>query len=216
MTQLSIETIQNGLRKMQYKGVNCMKFPLDYVQYQMIMYEVRPDLVIEIGTLHGGSALYFADLQALMGVDGEVHTIDKHVEDKDKDIRTPNAKVGLNALNHPKIKFFTEGFEKYDLKNIEGFERILVIDDGSHIYEETLASLEKFGPIVTPGSYFIVEDSNAEDICSPDVFASLEGGPLRAIMKHLESGGPFYIDLSKCDFFGINHTYNTYGYLRKI
>lgn len=216
MTQLNLTSIQHGLRRMHYKGVNCMKFPFDYVQYQMIMWEVKPDLVIEIGTLHGGSALYFADLQALNGVDGEVHTIDIATTEEEKTIRRPNAEVGQQVIDHPKIKMFTDGWEGYDLKNIEGFKRILVIDDGSHIYKDVLGALEKFGPIVTPGSYYIVEDSNAEAVCTPDVYAELEGGPLRGIMDYLREGAPYTIDLKKCDMFGINSTYNTYGYLRRV
>ena len=68
MTQLKLKDIQNGLVKIQYKGVPCYKFPFDYVLYQMIIHDVRPDLIIEIGTLHGGSALYYADLMETFGM----------------------------------------------------------------------------------------------------------------------------------------------------
>jgi len=216
MTHLKLKTIANSLRRIQYRGVFCMKFPFDLVLYQMIIHEVRPDLIIEIGTLYGGSALYFADLMTTMGIDGEVHTIDIEVPKEEENIRTPNVEVGQLALDHPKIKFFKEGYEKYDLKNIEGFKTILVIDDGSHIYKDVKGALDKFAGIVTPGSYYIVEDGNAEETCSPYVWGTLEGGPLRAIYEFVSSGKyPYYIDLHKCDFFGIDSTYNTYGYLKK-
>jgi len=214
--ELKLKSISHGLRRMHYKGVSCIKFPFDYVQYQMIMNEIQPDLVIEIGTLRGGSALYFANLMLLQGTVGEVHTIDIATAEEDITIRRPNATVDQKVIDHPKIKLFTEGWQGYDLKNIEGFQRILVVDDGSHHYQEVLDALRKFGPIVTSGSYYIVEDGNAEDICSDEVYAELHGGPLRGIMDYLKEGGPFLIDLQKCDMFGINSTFNTYGYLKKI
>jgi cephalosporin hydroxylase len=195
-----------------------MKFPFDYMIYQMIMHEVQPDLVIEIGTLHGGSALYFADLMAVMGINGKVHTIDIAPELSDGSIREPKTELPEFIINHPMIEYFDQGYQGYDVKNVEGFKTILVIDDGSHRYHEVLEALEKFSPLVTPGSYYIVEDSNAEEVCSPDVWVTLDGGPLKAIMEFLGKGGQehFFIDLHKCDLFGVNSTYNTYGYLRRI
>ena len=218
MTHLNLRSVQKALLKIYYRGVNMMKFPFDTVIYQMILHEVRPDLIIEIGTLHGGSALYFADLQAVMGIDGEVHTIDIAAEDSDGSIREPKTIIEEELLKHPKIKFFDQGYQGYDVKNAEGFKTVLVIDDGSHRYSEVLEALHKFSPLVTQGSYYIVEDSNAEQVCSPDVWATLDGGPYRAIMEFLGHGGEehFFIDLHKCDLFGINSTYNTYGYLRKF
>jgi len=218
VTTLALREVQKALRKIYYRGINMMKNPNDSAIYQMIMHEVRPDLIIEIGTLHGGSALYMADLQQVMGIDGEVHTIDLSVESSDGTIRQPKTILPKEVTEHPKIKCFDQGYEGYDVKNAEGFKSVMVIDDGSHRYHEVLEALNKFAPLVTPGSYYIVEDSNAEWVCSPDVFASLDGGPLRAIFEWLGKGGQenFFIDLHKCDLFGINSTYNTYGYLRKV
>ena len=164
------------------------------------------------------SALYFADLMTVMGIDGEVHTIDLAMEDSDGSIRQPKTILSDIVVNHPKIKCFYKGYEGYDIKNVKGFKTVMVIDDGSHMYHEVLEALNKFAPLVTSGSYYIVEDSNAEEVCSPEVWATLDGGPLRAIWEWLSKGGQeqFFIDLHKCDLFGINSTYNTYGYLRKI
>ena len=218
MTNLSLRGVQKGLLKIRYKGINMMKNPNDTIIYQMIIHEIRPDLIIEIGTLHGGSALWFADMQAIMGIEGEVHTIDLNIDDADGSIRQPKIELPKQVTEHPRIKCFDQGYEGYDVKNVEGFKTVLVIDDGSHRYQEVFEALNKFAPLVTPGSYYIVEDSNAEWVCSSDVWATLEGGPLRAIYEWLGKGGQehFYIDLNKCDLFGINSTYNTYGYLRKV
>jgi len=217
MTQLRLNSIQQGLSRVQYKGVFCMKFPFDYVLYQMIIHEVRPDLIIEIGTLYGGSALYLADLLETFNIEGgEVHTIYIAPPIGIKNTRIASVGVDKAVGEHPRIKTFNQGYQNYDLKNIEGFKNIMVIDDGSHIYEDVMNALYKFSPIVTKGSYYIVEDSNAEEVCDRETFESLKGGPLNAIMDFLLYTSGFIIDLRWCDMFGINSSYNTYGYLKKI
>lgn len=215
MVHLYTQGIQDGIHKITYRGFPIQKFPFDYVLYQMIMYEVKPDLIIEIGTMRGGSALYLADLMDIMGIEnGEIHTIDivnfedrKYREEVDFDIIKSN----------PRIKFFTGGFQNYDLSNCEGFKKILVIDDGSHIYEEVLEALDKFKDVVSIGSYFIVEDGNAMDLeLKEELKKSFNGGPLRAISEFLRQDNGYTVDLRWCDMFGINSTFNTYGYLKKI
>jgi cephalosporin hydroxylase len=123
-----IKIIEVGHHKMLYKNVPIIKCAFDYVLYQMMIFDLKPELVIEIGTSKRGSSLYFADLLEIMGK-GEINTIDII------DVRDENAK------NHPRIKFFGNGFQNYDLKNTEPFECILIIDDSSHLYEDVKAAM---------------------------------------------------------------------------
>lgn len=227
MAHLDLDKTFDGLGRMLYRGVATQKFPNDYVMYQMIIHEVRPDLIIEIGTMHGGSALYFADLMETMGIEGgEVHTIDAiSVRDRQKsDFITG---LVLNIMEdvdhpdiidaHPRIKQFDKGWENYDLANCEGFKRILVIDDASHIRTQVLGAMEKFKRLISLGSYLIIEDGNAADVCrKPEVLRTLDGGPLMAIHEFLSVNDEFRIDFRWCDMFGINSTFNTYGYLKKV
>src|SRR5438045_7270548 len=76
--ELSLEGLNRGHHKVTYKGIKAIRCPFDYVIYQMIIGEVRPDLIIEIGSHEGGGALYLADLLKIYDIDGEVHTIDIH------------------------------------------------------------------------------------------------------------------------------------------
>jgi cephalosporin hydroxylase len=55
---------------MHYRGVRILKFPADLWNYQEIFAERRIEWVLETGTRHGGSALYFADLLQLNGAAG--------------------------------------------------------------------------------------------------------------------------------------------------
>lgn len=228
MTNVNFRDSLNGVGKILYRGVLAQKFPFDYIMYQMIIHEIRPDLIIEIGTMHGGAALYYADLQETFGIEGgEVHTIDlispndrKQHDDSTGDIYNPyeNPNYPDVLADHPRIKIFDKGYQGYDLSNCEGFKKILVIDDGSHIYEDVYNVMEKFKDLITIGSYLIIEDGNCEEVCNnrPDLIEMWKGGPLRATKQFIAENDNFRVDYRWCDMFGINATYNTYGYLKKI
>ncbi len=196
----NVNTIEQGHHKLIYRGVPMIKCPFDYVLYQMLIWEIKPDLIIEIGTNRGGSAYYFADLLDTIG-HGEIHTIDI------QDIVYEQVKL------HTRIKFFKEGFEKYDLKRAEGFKTILVIEDGSHTYEDVSDTLRLFQNLVTPDSYFIVEDGILDKLGWKRKY---NGGPNRAIKEFIDKNDDYVIDRKWCDMFGINATFNTNGFLKKI
>lgn len=196
-----LKDIDAGHHKVTYKGVPAIKCPFDYVLYQMLIAELKPDLVIEIGTNKGGSSLYLADLLELNGK-GELHTID-----------LPSNQEDTKLHKHPRIRLFKEGYSGYDTTGLSTFQTILVIEDGSHMYRDVRAALEKFSPIVTPGSWLIVEDGIVTDLGMAKLY---EGGPQRAIDEFLARNKQFVIDRKWCDFFGPNATFNVNGYLKRI
>jgi len=198
--KFNINSIFDGHLRVAYRGVSFLKDPFDYVIYQMILSELRPDLVIEIGTRKGGGALYLADFMNIIG-HGTVHTIDI---EKDSD---------QLLANHPRIKLFTKGWENYDLNEARGFTKILVIDDGSHLFESTFGAMKKFSPLVSVGSYFIVEDGI---INAKKQSMAFNGGPPKAIREFLKISPNFTVDRKWCDFFGKNATFNVRGYLKRV
>lgn len=181
-----------------YRGINYIKCPFDYVMYQMILEEVKPNLVVEIGTFNGGGALYISDIISRWG--GIVHTID--IESKELDPL---------VTNNPNIVLFKDGYQGYDISLAKKFNKILVIDDGSHYYHDVKDAFNKFNELVSLNSYYIVEDSVIyfED---PN---SHGGGPIKAIEEIIQENTDFEIDRYWCDFFGTNATFNTDGYLKK-
>lgn len=199
--KFDVQSLYEGHHKITYRGIKAIKCPFDYVMYQMLIFELKPDLIIEIGTNKGGTALYFADLLDIFGK-GEVHTID---------ILKDYADPVLN--NNPRIKQFTDGYENYDLGLTKNFQRVLVIEDGSHTYEDTIGAVKKFSPIVTKGSYLIVEDGIVTELGMNKRF---NGGPLKAINEFLAINKDFEIDRTWCDMFGVNATFNVEGYLKRI
>jgi len=107
--ELDLQKIVNGHHKVTYRGIKMIKNPFDYLLYQMIINEVKPDLIIEVGTNHGGTALYMSDMLDLIGK-GEIHTID--VTEYPMDER---------VINNKRIKRFLGGYQAYDLKNCGGY-----------------------------------------------------------------------------------------------
>jgi FkbM family methyltransferase len=201
-SDINLFDVYNGHFKVQYKGVPYLKCPMDYVLYQMLIMNIKPDLIIEIGTLNGGGALYYADLLYLLGK-GQVHTINLYNEVYDQKV-----------LDHGQIKFFYGGFDAYDIEqNTKGFDKILVIDDAAHTYEDVLKALNKFHKVVSKESYFIVEDGVVSFTGVADNYG---GGPRKAIDEFLQTNNDFIVDRSLCDFFGTNATFNPDGYLKRI
>jgi len=197
----SLKGIDTGHHNVTYKGVPAIKCPFDYVLYQMIVWEVKPDLIIEIGTNKGGSALYLADLLEL-NQKGEIHTID-----------LPGNKESALLYDHPRIQLFKNGFKNYNLTQLANFSSVLIIEDGSHLYEDTLEALKLFSPYVSKNSYFIVEDGIITDLGLKNEY---NGGPQKAIFDFLKTNTQFQIDKKWCNFFGHSSTFNVNGYLKRI
>jgi len=192
-------SLRTGHFGVTYRGVNFVKCPFDYVTYQMLINDIQPDLIIEIGTAFGGGALYFADILDKLGK-GIVHTID--IVKKDYDFK---------VTNHNRIKTFFDGYEGYDLNNTIGFNNILIIDDGSHVYDDVKKAFIKFNKLVSLNSYYIIEDGVIDNLGNNEYF---NGGPSRFINELTD--GDFIIDYKWCDFFGKNATFNPKGYLKKV
>lgn len=199
--ELSLEGLNKGHHKVTYKGIKAIRCPFDYVIYQMIIGEVKPDLIIEIGSHEGGGAIYLSDLLKAYNIDGEIHTIDIH----------DNAKK--NLVNYPNIKFFGNGAENYDIALAKKFKTILVIEDAAHTYECSKEAINKFASLVTVGSYLIVEDGIVNEL---GIEKEYGGGPLKAIREFLPSHPEFMVDRKWCDMFGKNATFNVNGYLKRI
>lgn len=195
----SLEGVDKGHHNVTYKGIPCMKCPFDYVIYQMIIEEVKPDLIIEIGTNKGGSALYYADLLELQGK-GVIHSID--IKDD----------CGDTVKNHNRISLFKEGWINYNLELTQNFEKILVIEDSSHEYKNTLDVMNRFWPLVSKDSYFIVEDGIINDLGKSEQY---NGGPVKAIKEFLLYNNNFELDKKWLNFFGHEATFNTMGYLKR-
>lgn len=182
-----------------YFGIPCLRSPMDFWVYQEIIFALKPDVIVELGNYHGGSALSLAHLFDHLGK-GRVIAVD-----------IDHSYLDQTAKDHPRIAFITgDACEVFDevVAMCGTAETIMVIEDSSHEYQNTLNVLTKYSQLVTVGSYLIVEDS----ICHHGLEVGPNPGPYEAISDFMDTNRDFYVDRKKEDFL---ITWNPKGYLRR-
>lgn len=188
----------------KWMGISAYKNPLDCWIYQEIIYEVKPDIIIEIGSAEGGSTLYLANLLSLLGK-GKIISVD-----------ISHDKFKAKAKNIVRITGNSSSAEIIKRVNImcRG-KKCLVIQDGDHTTEGVTNDLINYSGLVSEGSYFIVEDGIVDVIKPKDkkIHWQEESGPLPAIKKFLKINNNFIIDKSKERYI---ITYNPSGFLKRI
>ena len=179
-------------------GAQALKNPLDLWVYQEIMFETRPELVVETGTYRGGSAFFLASICDLLG-EGEVVSID--VEP-----------VRDDYPEHPRITYLggrssTDPDVVAEVRARAEGKRTLVVLDSDHSQAHVEDELAAYAPLVQVGGYVIVEDSNIGQIRK-----DLLPGPLEAIEAFLARTDELEIDRAREKFL---ITHNPSGYLRR-
>jgi cephalosporin hydroxylase len=184
-----LTAFHQGVMNYTYKGVSCLKSPIDLAVYMLLIYELRPRTIIEIGSYHGGAALFYADLTANYGLDTSIITVDF------RDIQQSPAE----AQKSQRIEFIQA--DALDLASSGLNQRLkscarpwLVIEDSAHTYSVTLAVMRYFRTRMKVGEYLIIEDGVIED---QGANWRYDGGPNRAVSQFL------------------NASFNPNGYLRK-
>ena len=183
------------LYNFSWMGIPIIQFPQEIAAIQEIIWDVKPDLIIETGIAHGGSIIFSASMLELLGGDGKVVGIDI-------DIRSHNR---VEIEKHPMFKrvILIEGSSVSDetfkkVKEVcKGRKKILVILDSNHTHEHVMNELKLFAPLVSVGSYLIVLDTIIEDL--PDELFSdrtwAKGdNPKTAVHQFLKTSKDFVID----------------------
>jgi cephalosporin hydroxylase len=183
-----------------WQGVPTWKCPLDLWVYQEIIFDQRPDVIVETGTAFGGSALFLGSMCDLVG-NGKVITID--VEGKD------------GRPEHERVQYITgsstagEIVEQVESSVPEG-GRVLVILDSDHSMKHELEELRTYSRFVAEGGYLIVEDTNVN---GHPVRPDFGPGPMEAVDAFLEETSGFALDPGKEKFY---MTFNPRGFLRRF
>lgn len=183
-----------------WRGVAVEKCPLDLHIYQEIIHEVRPGLIIETGTKHGGSALFLADMCELVG-NGCVVSID--IAPDAELPEHPRLTYALGSSTDPAIVQSVRCWLACD-------GPVLVILDSDHGKEHVLAEMRAYAPLVTVGSYLIVEDGN---IGGHPVSPGHGAGPWEAVAEFLAEHPEFAADREREKLL---LTFNPGGYLRRL
>jgi cephalosporin hydroxylase len=182
-----------------WMNVPCIQCPLDLWVYQEIISEQRPDVIIETGTLLGGTTLFLADTLNSIG-NGKIISID--VQD-------------LPRPAHPRIEYVSGSSTDADLirRLVAGRpadETRLVILDSDHSKSHVLAEMKAFAPLIGVGGYMIVTDSNTN---GHPVFPDYGPGPYEAVEQFLRECDEFQIDPVREKH---KLTFNPRGYLKRV
>jgi cephalosporin hydroxylase len=180
-------------------GYTVRKSPLDLWMYQELLVRTRPDLVIETGTLYGGSALFMATIMDIMD-HGRIITID----------HAPNS----DRPGHPRISYWTgssvdQAIVRKAREAVEG-RRAMVLLDSDHSAVHVFQEIVSYSPLVQVGDYLIVEDTNVN---GHPTYNEYGPGPMEAVERFLAESDEFAVD-ERCERFLI--TMNPKGYLRRV
>lgn len=197
-----------------WMGRPIIQYPQDMIAMQEIIWEVKPDLIIETGIAHGGSLIYYASLLELIG-NGEVLGIDI-------DIRSHNRKEIENHPMYKRIKLI-EGSSVSDevllkvIEHLKDKKKIMVALDSNHTHEHVAVELKLYSPFVTKDSYLVVFDTLIEDM--PENFYSdrswsVGDNPKTAVQEFLKSNDNFEIQSSMDNKLLISVSPN--GYLKRV
>lgn len=158
-------------------GRPIIQYPQDMAAMQEIIWEVRPDVIVETGIAHGGSLILSASLLALLDLCDATEAKEvldpnapkRRVIGVDIDIRAHN-RAAIEA--HPLANRITmiqgssidEGIVSQVSALVGEAKRVLVCLDSNHTNDHVFAELNAYAPMVTPGSYCIVFDTIVEDL----------------------------------------------------
>jgi cephalosporin hydroxylase len=184
----------------RFLGIQTLKYPSDLWVYQEIISETLPELIIETGTWHGGSALYLATICDALG-HGRVVTIDT-------DPAEP-------LPEHPRIGYVrgssTDAATVAQVRDLTSeASSVMAILDSDHSEAHVSRELSIYSELVTPGCYLIVEDTNVN---GHPVLRQHGPGPGEAVTKFLQEDRRYQRD---ADRERLLITANPGGFLRRV
>ena len=190
-------------------GIGILKNPLDLWVFQEIIFECRPDFIIEVGFHWGGSTLFFAHICTVMQ-HGEILSIDCTFDNLDP--RAVHKRIHRIKGWSWEQKVLDEVQERIKYSGDPNRPSVMVILDADHNKESVLKELNLYGHLVTKGQYLIVEDTNLNGHPSNPGWGE---GPYEAVHEFYQTdlGKKYFIDRSQEKFF---ITLNPCGFLRKI
>ncbi len=142
-----------------WMGRPIIQYPQDMIAMQEIIWDLKPDLIIETGIAHGGSLIYYASLLELIGK-GEVVGIDI-------DIRKHNREQIENHSMFKRITLLEGSSLSQEIINkvaaiAKNKKTVLVSLDSNHTHEHVLQELNLYSPFVTKNSWLVVFDTIVE------------------------------------------------------
>jgi cephalosporin hydroxylase len=203
-------------RKFTYElvwmGIPIIQLPEDILMMQELIWRVRPDVIVESGVAHGGALVLYASLLdaigrgRVVGVDVEIrkynrlaieaHPMSRRIELIEGDSVADDTVARVTAAIPPGAS-------------------VLVALDSNHTRSHVEAELERYAPLVTPGSYCVVFDGVMTMVSDAPAAGENwdEDNPLEAVRGFLAGHEEFVVDPS---FNRLAVTYCQSGFLRRV
>lgn len=160
-----------------WQGRPIIQYPQDIVAMQELIWQIKPDLIIETGIAHGGSLIFSASMLAQLDICDAIEA-DEMIDPKVSRRKVLGIDIDIRAHNraaievHPmasRIQMIQGSSIASDVieqvKQIaKNYSRILVCLDSNHTHDHVLAELEAYAPLTSIGSYCVVFDTIIEDM----------------------------------------------------
>lgn len=197
--------------EIDWLGVPVIQTPEDLILMQELIFNVRPDFIIETGIGHGGGLIYYASVMELLNK-GRVIGVDI-------EIREHNRKAIEAHPLYKRIKLIegdsvsNETIQEVKKTLLPG-SNVIVCLDSDHTKPHVFKELQLYHQFVRPGGYVVVFDTNTSKLAELDACDKkyINNGPKEAIEEFLKTNGDFEIDVS---YNKLYISYSPDGYLRR-
>ncbi len=160
----------------KFLGVPCYKSVSDMWNYQEILAQLRPSLIVEFGTRYGGSALYFSLVGRAINPALRVLSVDISHEEVYPQVFADSAiQLMTSSSTHSSVAVAISHLRK----TYPG--PVFFILDSDHAKSHVLAEMELLRPLTQSGDYLVVEDGN---INGNPVLPGWGEGPFEAIAEY--------------------------------
>lgn len=223
-------------------GRPIIQTPVDMVATQELIWNVKPDLIIETGIAHGGSLIMSASMLALIdyceaveaGTVLDPKATRRRVLGLDIDIRAHNkAAIEAHPMAHRIDMIQGSSVASEVVSKVHdiarGYRKVLIFLDSNHTHDHVLAELEAYAPLTSAGSYCCVFDTVVQDL-PDDMFPnrpwSPGNNPKTAVWEYLKriksegrkaaDGAPLSFEIDKAIEDKLLITVAPDGYLKRV
>jgi cephalosporin hydroxylase len=192
-------------KTMRWFGIQSHQNPMDVWIIQELLHELKPDVMIECGAFHGGSAALWATILEQINPNSKVISID--IEDRMQAARElPIVKRRVEFI----IGSSTSAEVVTSVRHQVAGKKVVVLLDSDHRKAHVVEELRQYAPLVGVGGYIIVQDTN---INGHPVSPGWGDGPWEAVEAFLAETDAFEIDRTRERFL---FTFSPNGYLKRI
>lgn len=142
-------------------GRPIIQLPEDMIRVQEVIYRLQPDVIVETGVAHGGSAVYYASLCQLIGK-GRVIGVDIEIRPHNREA------IQRHPLSHLITLIEGDSTSPETVGKIKSLVQpggeVMILLDSGHSKQHVLAELGAYHPLVTPGSYIVAMDGIMKDL----------------------------------------------------